>query len=47
MNVLSIASRPFVYLLAGSTALLLRILGQRESTALPKSRPWCGWTEAG
>jgi len=32
MNVLSIASRPFVYLLAGSTALLLRILGQREST---------------
>ncbi len=32
MNVLAIASRPFVYLLAGSTALLLRILGQREST---------------
>jgi putative hemolysin len=32
MNVLAVASRPFVYLLAGSTALLLRIMGQREST---------------
>src|SRR5690606_4812029 len=32
MNVLSAASRPFVYLLAGSTALLLRMMGQREST---------------
>ncbi len=32
MNVLSVASRPFVYLLAGSTALLLRMMGQREST---------------
>ena len=31
MNVLSIASRPFVYMLAGSTALLLRLMGQRES----------------
>ena len=30
MNVLSIASRPFVHLLAGSTALLLRLMGQRE-----------------
>ena len=32
MSLLSAASRPFVYLLAGSTALLLRIMGQREST---------------
>ena len=32
MNVLAIASRPFVYLLAGSTALLLRLMGQRETT---------------
>ena len=32
MNVLAIASRPFVHLLAGSTALLLRLMGQREST---------------
>jgi len=32
MNVLSVASRPFVYLLAGSTALLLRLMGQRETT---------------
>lgn len=30
MNMLSIASRPFVHLLAGSTALLLRVMGQRE-----------------
>ena len=29
MNMLSIASRPFVHLLAGSTALLLRVMGQR------------------
>jgi putative hemolysin len=32
MNVLAMASRPFVYLLAGSTALLLRLMGQRETT---------------
>lgn len=32
MNVLAIASRPFVHLLAGSTALLLRLMGQRETT---------------
>ncbi len=32
MNVLAIASRPFVHLLAGSTSLLLRLLGQRETT---------------
>jgi putative hemolysin len=32
MNVLAIASRPFVHLLAGSTALLLRMMGQRETT---------------
>ena len=32
MNVLAIASRPFVHLLAGSTALLLRVMGQRETT---------------
>ena len=31
MNVLAIASRPFVHLLAGSTALLLRLMGQRET----------------
>jgi putative hemolysin len=31
MNVLSIASRPFVHLLAGSTSLLLRVMGQRET----------------
>ena len=31
MYLLSIASRPFVHLLAGSTALLLRLMGQRES----------------
>lgn len=31
MNVLAIASRPFVHLLAGSTAVLLRLLGQRET----------------
>lgn len=31
MNVLATASRPFVYLLAGSTALLLRLMGQRET----------------
>ncbi len=31
MNLLSIATRPFVHLLAGSTALLLRLLGQRET----------------
>jgi putative hemolysin len=31
MNLLSIGSRPFVHLLAGSTALLLRLLGQRDS----------------
>ncbi len=30
MYVLSIASRPFVHLLAGSTALLLPLMGQRE-----------------
>ncbi|WEN40775.1 hypothetical protein CKCBHOJB_00308 [Thauera sp. GDN1] len=30
MNVLAMASRPFVHLLAGSTALLLRLMGQRE-----------------
>ncbi|MHB8785688.1 MAG: hemolysin family protein [Thauera sp.] len=30
MNVLAVASRPFVYLLAGSTALLLKLMGQRE-----------------
>ena len=33
MNLLSIASRPFVHLLAGSTALLLRLVGQREGAA--------------
>ncbi len=32
MNMLSIASRPFVHLLAGSTALLLRLMGQRETS---------------
>ena len=32
MNMLSIASRPFVHLLAGSTALLLRLMGQQETT---------------
>lgn len=32
MFMLSIASRPFVYLLAGSTALLLRLIGQRETS---------------
>ncbi len=31
MNVLAIASRPFVHLLAGSTALLLKLMGQRET----------------
>lgn len=31
MNVLAIASRPCVHLLAGSTAVLLRLLGQRET----------------
>lgn len=31
MYILSIASRPFVHLLAGSTAILLRLMGQRES----------------
>ena len=31
MNALAIASRPFVHLLAGSTALLLRLMGQRET----------------
>ncbi|QVL47387.1 MAG: HlyC/CorC family transporter [Thiocapsa sp.] len=31
MYLLSIASRPFVHLLAGSTALLLRLIGQRET----------------
>jgi putative hemolysin len=31
MNVLAVASRPFVYLLAGSTALLLKLMGQRET----------------
>lgn len=31
MNVLAIASRPFVHLLAGSTAILLRLMGQRET----------------
>ena len=30
MNVLAVASRPFVHLLAGSTALVLRLMGQRE-----------------
>lgn len=30
MSLLSVASRPFVHLLAGSTALLLRLLGQRD-----------------
>ena len=30
MNMLSVASRPFVHLLAGSTTLLLRLMGQRE-----------------
>ncbi len=33
MNMLAIASRPFVHLLAGSTALLLRLMGQRETGA--------------
>jgi len=33
MNMLSIASRPFVHLLAGSTALLLKLMGQRENAA--------------
>lgn len=33
INVLAIASRPFVYLLSGSTALLLRLMGQRETSA--------------
>ena len=32
MNFLSIASRPFVHLLAGSTSLLLRLIGQRETS---------------
>ncbi|MCK2094395.1 hemolysin family protein [Thauera aromatica] len=32
MNVLAVASRPFVHLLAGSTAMLLRLMGQRETT---------------
>jgi putative hemolysin len=31
MYILSIASRPFVHLLAGSTALLLRLMGQRDT----------------
>jgi putative hemolysin len=31
MNMLSIASRPFVHLLAGSTSLMLRLLGQHET----------------
>jgi putative hemolysin len=31
MYMLSVASRPFVHLLAGSTALLLRLIGQRET----------------
>jgi putative hemolysin len=31
MNMLSSGSRPFVYLLAGSTSLVLRLLGQRET----------------
>ncbi len=30
MSLLSVASRPFVHLLAGSTALLLRLLGQHD-----------------
>jgi putative hemolysin len=30
LSVLAILSRPFVYLLAGSTSLLLRLLGQRD-----------------
>ncbi|CAL93530.1 hemolysin family protein [Azoarcus olearius] len=33
MNTLSIVSRPFVRLLSGSTAVLLRILGQRDESA--------------
>ncbi len=33
MNMLSAASRPFVHLLASSTALLLKLLGQRETAA--------------
>ena len=31
MNMLSIASRPFVHLLSSSTMLILRLMGQRES----------------
>ncbi|MDO9598801.1 MAG: hemolysin family protein [Azoarcus sp.] len=31
MHMLSIASRPFVHLLVGSTALILRLMGQRET----------------
>jgi putative hemolysin len=31
MNVLAVSSRPFVHLLAASTALLLRLMGQRET----------------
>lgn len=31
MNMLSVASRPFVHLLSTSTAILLRLLGQRET----------------
>jgi len=31
MSLLSAASRPFVWLLSGSTALMLRLMGQRES----------------
>src|SRR5690606_6050106 len=34
MNMLALASRPFVWLLSGSTALLLRVLGQRETPAI-------------
>ena len=33
MHALSIASRPFVHLLAGSTGLLLRLMGQRDTHA--------------
>lgn len=33
MRTLSVASRPFVHLLAGSTSLLLRLMGQRDTHA--------------